>query len=73
LPCTAERPDGRTVGTSGHEVATNLAEARAAMGIDWMDWTHLCQAIPPAYTEHIAGATLPAQRLHAPATGAKDP
>jgi DNA (cytosine-5)-methyltransferase 1 len=24
-----------------------------AMGIDWMTWKELCQAIPPAYTEHI--------------------
>jgi len=53
-----KRPDGRPVGTSGQRVATNLAEARAAMGIDWMDWTHLCQAIPPAYTEHIARSYL---------------
>jgi len=26
---------------------------RAAMGIDWMTLAELCQAIPPAYTEHI--------------------
>jgi DNA (cytosine-5)-methyltransferase 1 len=23
------------------------------MGIDWMTWDDLTQAIPPAYTEHI--------------------
>ena len=23
------------------------------MGIDWMEWRELTQAIPPAYTEHI--------------------
>lgn len=24
-----------------------------AMGIDWMLWRELTQAIPPAYTQHI--------------------
>ena len=33
--------------------ARTLAEGRAAMGIDWMTWRSLTQAIPPAYTEHI--------------------
>lgn len=28
-------------------------EAREAMGIDWMSREDICQAIPPAYTEHI--------------------
>jgi DNA (cytosine-5)-methyltransferase 1 len=23
------------------------------MGIDWMEWAELTQAIPPAYTEYI--------------------
>jgi DNA (cytosine-5)-methyltransferase 1 len=31
----------------------DLATASAAMGIDWMDWDEICQAIPPAYTEWI--------------------
>jgi DNA (cytosine-5)-methyltransferase 1 len=30
-----------------------IAEAKAAMGIDWMNRDELSQAIPPAYTEHI--------------------
>ena len=30
-----------------------LAMGRAAMGIDWMNWRELSQAIPPAYTEHL--------------------
>lgn len=37
--------------------ARTLAEAQAAMGIDWMEWSELTQAIPPAYTEYI-GRTL---------------
>jgi len=30
-----------------------LALARELMGIDWMKWNEICQAIPPAYTEWI--------------------
>ena len=30
-----------------------VAEARTAMGIDWMTQAELSQAIPPAYTEFI--------------------
>jgi DNA (cytosine-5)-methyltransferase 1 len=33
--------------------ASTLREAQEAMGIDWMDWRELCEAIPPAYTEWI--------------------
>jgi DNA (cytosine-5)-methyltransferase 1 len=33
--------------------ARTLAEGQAAMGIDWMPWKSLTQAIPPAYTEWI--------------------
>lgn len=48
--------------------ARTLAEGREAMGIDWMDWRHLTQAIPPAYSELIgkaAIAALDAERLAA--------
>jgi len=39
--------------------AKSVAEARACMGIDWMtDWRELCEAIPPAYTEHIGKQVL---------------
>lgn len=31
----------------------NTADARAAMGIDWMGRNQLAKAIPPAYTEHL--------------------
>jgi DNA (cytosine-5)-methyltransferase 1 len=33
--------------------AHSLAEAREAMGIDWMEWREITQAIPPAYTRFI--------------------
>jgi len=49
--------DGRRLWTrsDGSELrsARTLAEASDAMGIDWMTWDELTQAIPPAYTEHI--------------------
>lgn len=37
----------------GGTTAETLEEAQAAMGIDWMTWAELKEAIPPAYTEHI--------------------
>ena len=43
------RPDGTRRGAK----ARTLAEARAAMGIDWMSWRELTQAIPPAYTQFV--------------------
>jgi DNA (cytosine-5)-methyltransferase 1 len=30
-----------------------LEAGQTAMGIDWMPWKQLTQAIPPAYTEWI--------------------
>jgi len=47
--------------------ARSLEEASAAMGIDWMKWKELCQAIPPAYSEFIGRAALEAIRLKAAA------
>lgn len=38
---------------SGGQTARTLEEGRALMGIDWMSWSALVEAIPPAYTEHI--------------------
>ena len=37
----------------GGRTARNLAEGQSAMGIDWMGWADLKEAIPPAYTELI--------------------
>lgn len=42
--------------------ARDLAHGRAAMGIDWMEWRELTQAIPPAYGEFIGKAALRAMR-----------
>lgn len=49
--------DGRRLFTradgSIQRAARTLEEAREAMGIDWMQWRDLAEAIPPAYTEFI--------------------
>ncbi len=47
------RPDGTRRGSK----ARSLEEAQEAMGIDWMDWNELTEAIPPAYT-HVVGTHL---------------
>lgn len=53
--------DGRRLFTrkdgSIQRAARTLEEGRRAMGIDWMEWEDLTEAIPPAYTEFI-GAQL---------------
>lgn len=49
--------DGRRLFTRAdgtiQRAARSLEEGREAMGIDWMDWRELAEAIPPAYTEWI--------------------
>jgi DNA (cytosine-5)-methyltransferase 1 len=37
----------------GGHTAKNMSEAKDAMGIEWMIWSELVEAIPPAYTHHI--------------------
>jgi DNA (cytosine-5)-methyltransferase 1 len=37
----------------GGRTAHSMDEAKSAMGIDWMIWGELVEAIPPAYTKHI--------------------
>jgi DNA (cytosine-5)-methyltransferase 1 len=55
--------DGRRVWTrtdgSEQRAASTLEQASAAMGIDWMTWDEIREAIPPAYTEFIAGQLAP--------------
>lgn len=41
----------------GGRTARTVEEAREAMGIDWMLWGELVEAIPPAYTQYL-GAQL---------------
>ena len=43
---------------SGGRTAHTMEEASNAMGIDWMIWTELVEAIPPAYTSHIGDQML---------------
>jgi hypothetical protein len=37
----------------GGHTAKSIEEARQAMGIDWMIWGELVEAIPPIYTYEI--------------------
>ena len=37
----------------GGHTAKTIEEAREAMGIDWMIWVELVEAIPPIYTQEI--------------------
>ena len=50
-------PDGRRLFDRAdgqmQRAASSLTQAQLVMGIDWMPWPELTQAIPPAYTEHI--------------------
>lgn len=59
-----DRPDGRPVWrTPGTKegtgfAAASLEEGQQAMGIDWMQWPELKEAIPPAYSEFIGRAAI---------------
>jgi hypothetical protein len=37
----------------GGHTAKTIEEARESMGIDWMIWGELVEAIPPVYTQTI--------------------
>ena len=37
----------------GGHTAKTMAEAKDAMGIEWMIWSELVEAIPPVYTHYI--------------------
>jgi DNA (cytosine-5)-methyltransferase 1 len=47
------RLNGNGKGRSEMRIARTLEEGQEAMGIDWMEWSELKEAIPPAYTELI--------------------
>ena len=50
------RPDGHRVSERQYRLtrtARSLEEGSEIMGIDWMNWDELKEAIPPAYTEWI--------------------
>lgn len=40
---------------SGGQTCRTLEEGRKLMGIDWMSWAALIEAIPPAYTAWLGG------------------
>lgn len=42
----------------GGRTARTLEEGQSAMGIDWLPWDSLKEAVPPAYTEFIGRAFL---------------
>ena len=61
-PADTHRDLGRPVGVygsmrddipAGGRTAQSISEAQELMGIDWMPWSRLVEAIPPAYTEAI--------------------
>jgi DNA (cytosine-5)-methyltransferase 1 len=66
-----DRPDGRRLwtrlngnkaGRSIVRVAKSLEEGARAMGVDWMVWSELKEAIPPVYAEFIGRAFLSQQK-----------
>jgi DNA (cytosine-5)-methyltransferase 1 len=62
------KPDGRRLWTrsDGTELhVANLETASTAMGIDWMTWDDLREAIPPAYSEWIGSQLLAALEVAA--------
>jgi len=68
LPCN-HKEQGRPVGVygsmrdnipQGGKTAESIEQAREAMGIDWMLWGDLVEAIPPVYTEFIGRQLLDA-------------
>jgi DNA (cytosine-5)-methyltransferase 1 len=61
-PVCDHKKQGRPIGVygsmrdeipQGGKTATSIEEAREAMGIDWMIWGELVEAIPPTYTEFL--------------------
>ena len=55
-PKGIDRKTGKMV--FGGKTAESVEQAREAMGIDWMLWGDLVEAIPPAYTKHLGDQLL---------------
>jgi len=45
----------------GGKTADTIEQAREAMGIDWMIWGELVEALPPVYTEYLGKQLLEAE------------
>ena len=56
--CAGGAAMGYYRGTQRGTKAASLGDGRSAMGIDWMTWPELAEAIPPAYTEHLGSQLL---------------
>ena len=50
---------------SGGKTAETLEQGQEAMGIDWMQWDELKEAIPPAFTEYIGREWIRQQQARA--------
>lgn len=60
-----ERPDGHRVSHKRYpfnRTASSIGEASEIMGIDWMEWSEIKEALPPAYTEYVGRQMLAALR-----------
>lgn len=60
------RDDGRRIWTRSDGSELRVADtetAREAMGIDWLPWETLKEAVPPAYTRYLGEAFLAAQGM----------
>lgn len=57
-----QKPDGRRVSYRHHRlcrIAKDLMEAQKLMGIDWMTWDEIREAVPPNYTKWIGKQLVP--------------
>jgi DNA (cytosine-5)-methyltransferase 1 len=71
-PCN-HKEQGRPIGVygsmrdeipNGGKTAESIEQARNAMGIDWMIWSELVEAIPPAFTRFIGEQCIEQSPLH---------
>lgn len=70
--CYTPREPGKW-GGRGKREHRSLSVARAAMGIDWMDFEGLSQAIPPAYTEWIGRQLMAVVEYNRSRQGTREP